>query len=150
QPDKPLPRTLKIPGTDTVVGPKFLDGKAPEIKEKDDARALLAEWVTRKDNPYFARVTVNRVWAYLFGVGLVDPVDEMVGAGNARRHPELLDDLAKDFADHDFDLRYLMLAITSSKASQLSSARTDPSQDEPRQFARAPLLGMTPEQLFDS
>jgi hypothetical protein len=150
QPDKPRTRTLKIPNTDTVVGAKFLDGKAPEFKDKDDPRALLAEWITRKDNPYFARATVNRVWAYLFGVGLVDPVDEMVGAGNAPSHPELLDDLAKDFAEHDFDLRYLILAITSSKAYQLSSARTDPSQDTPRQFARAPLLGMTPEQLFDS
>jgi hypothetical protein len=150
QPDMPTPRKLKIPGTDTVVEAKFPDGKAPEWKDKDDPRAVLAEWVTSKDNPYFARATVNRVWEYLFGVGLVDPVDEMVGAGNTASHPELLDDLAKDFAAHDFDLRYLILAITSSKAYQLSSARTDPSQDTPRQFARAPLLGMTPEQLFDS
>jgi hypothetical protein len=152
QPNQAPPRTLKIPNdkTDKTVGPKFLDGKAPALKENDDPRVALAEWVTSKDNPYFARATVNRMWAYLFGVGLVEPVDEMVGAGNEASHPELLDDLAKDFAEHDYDLKYLLLAITSSKAYQLSSARTDPSQDTPRQFARAPLLGMTPEQLYDS
>ena len=148
--DKPMLRELKIPGTEKIATPKFLDGKTPAWKEKDDPRAVLAEWLTRKDNPYFARATVNRVWANLFGVGLVEPVDEMVGANNAPSHPELLDDLAKDFAEHDFDLKYLILAITSSKVYQLSSAKTHPSQDEPRQFARAPLLGMTPEQLYDS
>jgi hypothetical protein len=90
------------------------------------------------------------VWAYLFGTGIVEPVEEMFGAGNKPSHAELLDDLAKDFTDHDFDLKYLFLAITASKAYQLSSVRTDASQDDPRQFARAPLLGMTPEQLYDS
>jgi hypothetical protein len=148
--DKPPLRELKIPGTPTVVKAKFIDGKTPAWKDKDDPRAVLAEWLTRKENPYFARATVNRVWAYLFGRGIVEPVDEMFGADNEPSHPELLDDLAKGFAEHDFDLKYLILAITSSKVYQLSSARTDPSQDDPRQFARAPLLGMTPEQLYDS
>jgi Protein of unknown function (DUF1549)/Protein of unknown function (DUF1553) len=148
--DESMLRQLKIPGTQTVVQAKFLDGKTPAWKEKDDPRAVLAEWLTRKDNPYFARATVNRIWAYLFGLGIVEPVDEMNGAGNLPSHPELLDDLANSFAKHDFDLQYLLLAITSSKVYQLSSVKTHPSQDEPRQFARAPLLGMTPEQLFDS
>jgi Protein of unknown function (DUF1553)/Protein of unknown function (DUF1549) len=148
--DKPANRELKIPDTQKVVQAKFLDGKAPAWKEKDDPRAVLAEWLTRKDNPYFARATVNRVWAYFFGAGIIEPVDEMVGADNSPSHPALLDELAREFAAHDFDLKYLFLAITSSKAYQLSSIKTHPTQDEHRQFARAPLLGMTPEQLFDS
>jgi hypothetical protein len=148
---KPPPREIKIPGDkERIVKAKFPDGKVPAWKETDDPRVVLADWVTRKDNPYFARATVNRLWAYFFGVGIVDPVDEMVKADNPPSHPELLDDLAKDFADHDFDMRYLVLAITSTKAYQLSSAQTHPSQDEPRYFSRAPLLGMTPEQLYDS
>ena len=148
--DKPKVHELKIPNTEKMVSAKFLDGKAPQWQEKDDPRVLLADWLTSKDNPYFARATVNRLWAYLFGVGLVDPVDEMVGANNGPSHPELLDDLAKSFVEHDYDLKYLLLAIMSSKVYQLSSTRTDPSQDDPHQFARAPLLGMTPEQLYDS
>jgi hypothetical protein len=149
-PDRPRLRELKIPGSPTIAKAKFPDGTIPTWKDKDDPRAVLAEWLTRKDNPYFARATVNRLWAYFFGLGIVEPVDEMVGADHAPSHPELLDDLAKGFAEHDFDMKYLILAITSSKVYQLSSARTHPSQDEPRQFARAPLLGMTPEQLYDS
>jgi hypothetical protein len=148
--DKPIARELKIPETNKIARAKLLDGKVPAWKEKDDPRAVLADWMTRKDNPYFARATVNRVWANFFGVGIVEPVDEMVGADNLPSHPELLDDLAKDFAAHDFDLKYLVLAITSSKTYQLGSTRTHASQDEPRRFSRAPLLGMTPEQLFDS
>jgi hypothetical protein len=144
-------REIKIPGDkERIVQAKFPDGKVPAWKEQDDPRVVLADWVTRKENPYFARATVNRVWSYFFGVGIVEPVDEMVNADNFPSHPELLDDLAKDFADHDFDMKYLVLAITSTKAYQLSSARTDPSQDEPRYFSRAPLLGMTPEQVVDS
>ena len=149
-PDKPAKRELKIPGTEKVVQAKFLDGKAPVWKEKEDPRVVLADWMTRKDNPYFARATVNRVWSIFFGIGLVDPVDEMVGTENTPSQPELLDDLARDFVAHDYDLKYLILAITSSKVYQLSSVLSDPSQDTPGQFARAPLLGMTAEQLLDS
>ncbi len=148
--NRPAGREIAIPNTGKIAKAKFLDGKTPDWKEKDSTRGVLADWVTSKDNPYFARAAVNRVWSYFFGIGIIEPVDEMVGAENTPSHPELLDDLAKDFAAHDFDLKYLILAITSSKAYQLSSVRTHPSQDVPRQFSRAPLLGMTPEQLYDS
>jgi hypothetical protein len=149
-PGRPGLRELTIPGGEKVARARFLDGKVPAWKENDDPRAVLAAWMTSKDNPYFARAAVNRVWSIFFGIGLVEPIDEMVGAGNAPSHPELLDDLARDFVAHDFDLKYLILAITASKTYQLTSARSHASQDAPRQFARAPLLGMTPEQLIDS
>ena len=74
----------------------------------------------------------------------------MVGANSACSHPELLNLLAKDFADHQFDVQYLIRAITASRAYQLTSARTDKSQDDPTLFARMPLRGLTGEQLFDS
>jgi hypothetical protein len=149
-PEKPELRELKIAGTDKVVQATFLDGTKPEWKEKMSGRAALAEWMTRPDNPYFARAGVNRLWFYFFGTGLIDPVDEMVGGESTNSHPELLDELAKDFADHQFDMKYLIRAITTSKAYQLSSAATDKSQDDAHTFARMPLRGMTPEQLFDS
>ena len=101
-------------------------------------REVLAEWITRKDNPFFARATVNRVWAYFLGIGLIDPVDEMVGADYPASHPELLDELARDFAAHDFDLKYLILAITSSKAYQLEQR-----QDPPEPGRAAPLRAGT-------
>lgn len=149
-PEKPELRELKIGGTDKVVQATFLDGGKPAWKEKASGRATLAEWMTAADNPYFARAGVNRLWYYFFGTGLIDPVDEMVGAESSNSHPELLNELAKDFAAHHFDLKYLIRAITLSKAYQLTSAASDASQDDPRLFARMPLRGLTAEQLFDS
>jgi hypothetical protein len=143
-------RELTIPGTDRVVQAKFLDGAEPKWKFKVGARVTLADWLTAKDNPYFARATVNRLWAYFLGTGLIDPVDEMVGTEHVASHPELLDELAGQFAAHDFDLKFLIRAITLSGAYQTSSVRTHKTQDEPRHFARMPLRGLSPEQLFDS
>ena len=65
-------------------------------------------------------------------------------------HPELLDLLAKEFAAHEFDLKFLIRAITATQAYQLTSAGTHKSQDDPTLFARMPLRGLTAEQLFDS
>src|SRR5262249_44712298 len=113
-------------------------------------RATLAEWLTSPSNPYFARAAVNRTWAYFFGTGLVEPIDEMVGGSSTASHPELLDLLAREFADQKFDLKFLIRTITATRAYQLSSAATHKSQDDPTLFARMPLRGLTGEQLFDS
>ncbi len=78
--------------------------------------------MTAPDNPYFARAAVNRLWAYFFGTGLVEPVDEMVGANSDASHPELLDLLAREFAAHEFDMKFLIRAITATRAYQLTSA----------------------------
>src|SRR5262249_35476903 len=112
-------------------------------------RVTLADWLTSRDNAYFARNAVNRVWAHFFGIGLIEPVDEP-GPENPPSHPELLDELAQEFADHQFDLNFLIRAITGSRTYQLSSAMTDPSQNDPRAFARMAVKGLTGEQLFDS
>jgi hypothetical protein len=141
---------LTIPGTEKVVQAKFLDGKEPTFKAKTPPRATLADWMTSADNPYFAKAAVNRLWFYFFGMGLVDPVDEMVGAEHMASHPELLDELARQFAAHKFDLKFLMRAITASQAYQLTSAQTHPGQEDPHLFAKMAIKGMTAEQLFDS
>jgi hypothetical protein len=105
--------------------------------------------MTSPDNPYFARTAVNRVWGKLFGVGLVDPVDDFCES-NPCSHPELLSALGAQFAAQDFDVQFLIRAITSSRAYQLSSRRTHMSQDQPGLFARMAVKGLTPEQLYDS
>ncbi len=148
--EKPERRELTIPGTDKVVKAKFLDGKDPVWKPDATPRATLADWMTAADNPYFAKAAVNRLWAYFFGTGLIDPVDEMVGSDNTASHPELLDELARELAAHQFDLKFLVRAITASRAYQLSSAATHKSQDDPRLFARMAVKGLSAEQLFDS
>src|SRR5207249_922086 len=67
-------RELVIPNTDRVVQATFLDDKEPEWRPRTSSRVTLAEWVTAKDNPFFARATVNRVWGEVFGTGIYEPV----------------------------------------------------------------------------
>jgi hypothetical protein len=143
-------REIAMPGTNKVLEARFLDGSAPDWKADRSSRQTLADWITSKENPYFARAAVNRMWAYFLGTGLVEPLDEMVGANSTPSNPELLDLLAKEFAAHDFDLKFLIRTITATRAYQLTSARSHRSQDDPTLFARAAMRGLTGEQLFDS
>jgi hypothetical protein len=144
-------RELVIPGTERVAQARFLDGTEPVWRSKSTSRGTLADWMTAPSNPYFARAAVNRLWAYFFGTGLIDPVDEMVGGEHRPSHPELLDLLAHEFAAHRFDVKFLIRAITASRAYQLTSDAThQPEAPAKELFARMPLRGLTAEQLFDS
>lgn len=141
---------ITIPNTGRVMKARYLDGKEAKVEKGESARAKLAAWITDKSNPYFARATVNRTWAHFFGTGLMEPIDEMAGGDNTASQPKVLDELAEGFVASGHDLRWLMRAITASRAYQLSSARSHPSQDDPRHFARAAVRGLTGEQLYDS
>src|SRR5262249_23310560 len=142
-------RDVKPSDTADPVTVAFLDKKPPRIADGASPRTALAEWVTSADNPYFARATVNRIWGQLFGIGIVEPVDDFHDS-NPPSHPALLDDLTKSFVAAKFDLRYLIRAICLSQAYQRTSARTHPSQDDMRRFARMSVKGLSGEQLFDS
>jgi hypothetical protein len=143
------PAAVAIPGTNQTVEARFLDGTEPDWNNNVDRRQLLANWITRRKNPWFAREAVNRVWEYFFGTGLVEPVDD-INPDNPASHPELLDELARQFGDRGFDLVFLCRAIVLSKTYQLTSAMGDPSQNDPRTFARMAVRGMSAEQLYDS
>ncbi len=80
---------------------------------------------------------------------MVDPVDDF-DENNPASHPELLDLLGQRFAENDFDVKYLIRAITASNTYQLTSRQTHESQADARLFAKMAVKGLTPEQLFDS
>ena len=142
-------RELAISGGPKMVPARFLDGSEPPWRSKSSSRALLADWVVARDNPYFARAAANRVWSLFFGTGLVDPVDDL-SPQNPPSHPELLDELAEGFASHRHDFKFLVRALTSTRAYQASSAGYVADPDEARLFARMPARGMTPEQFYAS
>jgi hypothetical protein len=144
------PARIRLGETKTWVEARFLNGGRPDWKRAVAPRALLAEWITAADNPWFARAAVNRVWQYFFGVGLVEPVDGFGVDDNPPSHPELLDELAYQFAAHDFDVPYLVRAITGSRTYQRTSRLTHAGQKDPRLFARAAVRGLSAEQLLDS
>jgi hypothetical protein len=150
----PLEPDIEIPKTTTRVKAQFIDGTKPASwNAGDDPVKVLADWVTSPKNPYFSRVAVNSVWQYFFGYGLVDPVDDF-GPHNLPSHPELLDEMAEQFVQNGYDVKYLVRAIVNSKAYQLASSPIGKKQEEDgeqqRLFNRMPLRALSGEQLFDS
>jgi hypothetical protein len=142
-------REIKIPNTNKTAKARFLDGKEPAFSDAIDSRVTLAEWITKPENPYFARAAANRMWELLLGTGLVDPVDE-ASPDNLPSHPEVLNELASQFVAHKFDLKFLIRTIMLTRAYQATSRMTHPSQADARLFARMKVRGLTPEQLYDS
>ena len=128
--------------------PKFLGGETPEIKKGTDRRKVLADWLASPDNPFFARNLANIVWSHFFGQGIIEPVDD-VRISNPPSNPELLDKLASQFTEYNYDFKKLVRDVCNSRAYQLST-RTNPSnEDDLRNFARAQLRRMRAEVLLD-
>jgi hypothetical protein len=142
-------RSIKVPSTGNVVPAMFLTGVEPAWTAESKPREVLAAWLTAKDNPWFAKMAVNRLWAQFLGQGFVQPVDDF-SDNNPPSHPEVLNLLADQFIAHDFDLKFLVRTITATRVYQSTSRQTHSSQTDPAQFARMPLRGLTPEQFFDS
>src|SRR5262249_50923431 len=132
-----------------VVKPHPLDGGV--MDDPFDRRKKLADWLTAKENPYFAKNIVNRFWGYLLGRGLVEPIDDM-RATNPPSNPELMDALAKDFAEHKFDLKHLLRTIMSSRVYQLSSTATPGNQIDSGNihYTHYTVKRLTAEQLADA
>lgn len=139
---------VKLPNKDEIVRPRFLRGDAYTDREGLTRRHALASWLTSAQNPYFARAAVNRVWAQLFGRGIVSPVDDL-GEHNAPSHPELLDELATYFARTGFDMRNLIRTLANTQAYQLSSSLAEGDNAPPELFSRMAMKTLTAEQLYD-
>ena len=153
--------TVRLPRTaDGFIEPAFIfTGEKPDPKKP--LRNELARMFT--SHPQFARATVNRFWAELMGVGIVDPPDEFdlarldpenSPAGDwtiQASHPALLEALAKDFRDNNHDLRRLIRLIVESSTYQLSSRFPGEWKDSYAQyFARKFARRLTAEQVYDA
>lgn len=115
----------------------FLGEKTPvpaEIANKDDMVVDLANWVTDPKNPFFARATVNRLWSFYFGKGVVHPVDDM-RATTPESVPGLLDALSKELTEHNYDVKYLIKLILNSQTYQLSGVPNDSNVMDDRYFS---------------
>jgi uncharacterized protein DUF1549/uncharacterized protein DUF1553 len=144
---------MKHPKDGRVMKPNFIvpasyGGSGPPPSDSHRRRAL-AEWITAKDNPFFAKSTVNRIWSYFFGRGIIDPVDD-IRASNPPSNPALLDALTKDFIDHGFDLRQLMRAIANSRTYQSSLASNLWNINDTDNFSHATPRRLAAEELMDA
>ena len=132
-----------------VMKPKVPYGTAPEPAPGEDRREVFAAWLTSPENPYFAKSAVNRFWSYLFGRGIIDPVDD-IRAGNPPSNLALLDALTTDFVQHGHDLRQLLRTLCQSRAYQLSIVPNKWNEDDQINFSRAMPRRLSAEQMLDA
>lgn len=144
-------KPIMTPASLKVVPAGYLRSGAAKLKEAEPALPVLADWLTAPENPWFARAFVNRVWRQFFGRGLVEPVDDL-RADNPATHPEVLDELARQFAANGFDVHYLIRAITATTAYQRTSrVGTEPDAAETMKlYGRMPIKVVQPFPLRDS
>lgn len=143
-------KKLKLPPEAKKVGPSFLqDNTQPKLDKTQPYRPVLAAWMTSRDNPYFARAAANKMWFHFFGRGIVNPHDDM-HPDNPPSHADLLATLADQFKQNDFDLKYLVRAICTSKTYQRSSKPAGNNADDQELFSHALVRSLHPEQLYDS
>lgn len=137
------------PRTGVAQLPAPLDAEPIDPDLPDDRRAVLAEWLTSPENPYFTRSIVNRIWAAYFGIGLVEPVEDL-RASNPASNEQLLSSLAEFLVENDYDLKALMRLILQSEVYQRSSESLPENADERRYFSRNYPRRMMAEVLHDA
>lgn len=140
---------MRQPRTGQVMPPKFLTADQPIANAKGDIRTQLADWITAKDNPFFAKATVNRVWKQFFGRGIVHPADDF-RTTNPPINAPLLDALAEDFVSHNYDVKHLIRTICNSRIYQLSSKPNSTNADDTKNFSHYYIKRLGPAQLLDA
>ncbi|HEX5471424.1 MAG TPA: DUF1549 domain-containing protein, partial [Lacipirellulaceae bacterium] len=135
--------------TGAVMTPSFPFACKHPTKKGETRRQELAAWVTTPDNPYFAKSYVNRLWGYLNGRGIIEPLDD-IRAGNPPTNPELLDYLTNEFIKSGFNSRHIMKLICKSRTYQLSVASNKWNDDDQVNFSHARARRLPAEVLYDA
>ena len=136
------------PNTGEAAAMKIPGGEFLSADTKD-GRGKFADWLTARENPYFARATVNRLWKSLMGRGLVEPVDDFRST-NPATHPALLNQLAEDFIGHGYDIRHTLKVIAMSSAYARSSTPVEGNQTDDRFYSHMAHRPLEPEVLADA
>jgi len=129
--------------------PAGLGAPVPNLSPDDDPRQALVDWMTRKENRYFARSLVNRYWKHFLNRGLVEPEDDMRET-NPPTNPELLEALARHFVDSGYDLKNLVRLIGRSQTYQLSALPNQFNAVDKQNYSRYYPKRLTAEVLFDA
>jgi hypothetical protein len=138
---------VRQPRSGKVMVPTPLNDRPAD--DPVDRRRALAHWLTAPSNPWLAHNVVNRYWGYLFGKGLVNPIDDLRET-NPASNPELLDALADAFSAGGFDLKHMLGMILKSRVYQLSALATPENRLDTTYFTHYPIKRLTAEQLLDA
>lgn len=133
----------------TVVKPWLPSTGDQDIPNHRDRREVFTEWLVSSENPFFARVEVNRIWGELLGRGIVEPADDF-RESNPPTNPGLLNALARDFVDHGFDRKHIIRTILRSRTYQLSARTHETNDSDEKYFSHATPRVMNAEQLLDA
>ena len=140
---------MKHPVGGKIMEPVFLGAAKPEIKRGQDRRAVLAEWMASPENPFFSRNLSNIVWSHFFGIGIIDPVDD-VRISNPASNPQLLDALANRFTEYNYDFKKLVRDICTSRTYQLSTKVNETNEGDTKNFSHSLARRMRAEVLLDA
>jgi len=139
---------IKNPVTNQNAIPTYLGG-GPADTEGKTRREAVAEWLTAPGNPWFARNAANIVWSHFFGIGIVDPVDD-VRVSNPATNPALLEALGQKFTDYNFDMKKLVRDICTSRTYQLSTRTNATNESDLTNFSHGRIRRMRAEVLLDT
>jgi hypothetical protein len=139
--------TVNHPLGGRAMEPKFLGGPKPDVAGKD-RRQVLAEWLTSPENRFFAPSIANRIWTHFFGIGIVEPVDD-VRVSNPASNPELLQALGTRLISYRYDFKQLVRDICNSQTYQRSTQRNPTNVYDERNFAHGRIRRIQGEMLQD-
>ncbi len=139
---------VEHPRNGKVISARVPFGRA-EGGSDEDIRKEFVAWLTSKENPLFAKAMANRVWSYFFGIGIINPVDD-IRASNPPSNAALLDALTEEFVSSKLNLRQIMRTICNSRVYQLSFVPNQWNQDDRLNFSHAQPRRLTAEQLYDA
>ncbi len=135
--------------TNKPVAPKVPYDAALVSQAATTRRDQFATWMTSPENDYFAMSYANRIWGYLTGTGVIEPLDD-IRAGNPPSNPELLQYLTNEFIQSGFNVRHLMKLIATSRTYQLSLSTNKWNEDDKTNYSHAKARRLPAEVLFDS
>lgn len=141
-------RETRVPFTNKLVPTRVLDGPALTTIS-GDPRGILAQWMTAPENPWFARLAVNRIWKQFLGRGLVEAEDDIRSTNPATNEP-LLDYLSKRLTEQKFDLKAVMREVLNSQVYQLSATTNDSNQDDEQNFSHYLVKRLPAEVMLDA
>lgn len=150
-------RRLKLPhdyqydnakANDAVMA-KPIFGAEAKINKGDSPKAVFAKWLTAPENPRFAKNIANRMWKKAFGIGLIEPANDIRDESECS-NPELLDYLTSELIRLKYDVRELQRIICHTRTWQRAAQVREATDEGLYQFPGPTLRRMTAEQLWDS
>ena len=115
----------------------------------DDRRQTFVDWLTKADNPFFAKIEVNRIWSHLLGRGIVEPADDF-RESNPPSNAALLEALARDFVEQKYDRKHVIRTILNSRTYQASFKPNAMNEEDTKYFSHYQPRLLSAEQLLDA